>query len=140
MIHSYGGMILIMILAGLGSSMYLWADKPTDIRLSVNDAYMILLMTAWMCFFMAISDRVWVYAGVSAVAIVALLLAIRLQLLVSLSQFYTGMIPHHSMAVHMGRRMVANDRTLSETDREFIQSIIKTQEAEIEWMKQRPVT
>lgn len=137
MIHSYGGMIVIMILAGLGSSMYLWADKPTDVRLSVNDVYMILLMTAWMCLFMAVSNRDWIIAAMSAAAIAALLIGIRWQLFVSLSQFYTGMIPHHSMAVHMSRRLLENDRTLSPTDREFMMSIIKTQEQEIKWMKQR---
>jgi hypothetical protein len=137
MIHSYGGMIVIMILAGLGSSMYLWADKLTDVRLSVNDAYMILLMTAWMCLFMAISNRDWGGAAMSAAAVAALLIGIRGQLFVPLSQFYTGMIPHHSMAVHMSRRLLVNDPTLSPADREFVASIIKTQEREIEWMKQR---
>ena len=137
MIHSYGGMIVIMILAGLSSSMYLWADKLTDVRLSVNDAYMILLMTAWMCLFMAISNRDWATVTMSAAAVAALLIGIRGQLFIPLSQFYTGMIPHHSMAVHMSRRLLVNDPTLSPADREFVASIIKTQEREIEWMKQR---
>lgn len=137
MIHSYAGMIVIMILAGLGSSMYLWADKLSDIRLSINDAYMILLMTAWMCFFMAASDRAWVYSVVSAAAIAALLTCIRMQLFVPLSQFYTGMIPHHSMAVHMSRKALLNNPAMTTEDREFLSSIIKTQEREIEWMKRR---
>lgn len=132
-------MIVIMILAGLGSSMYLWADKLSDARLSINDAYMILLMTAWMCFFMAVNDRAWVYSVVSAAAIAALLTGIRKQLFVPLSQFYTGMIPHHSMAVHMSRRALLNNPSMTTEDKQFLSSILKTQEREIEWMKRREV-
>ena len=46
--NHYVVMFFIMILSGLLSTMNIWVDKVDDIRFSVNDAYMILLMTGWM--------------------------------------------------------------------------------------------
>jgi hypothetical protein len=46
-----------MIIAGLLSTMNVWVDKISDIRLGLNDLYMILLSlktTGWMLFFMEI--------------------------------------------------------------------------------------
>ena len=43
--NHYIVMFFIMILSGLFSTMNVWADKYDDMRLSINDAYMILLMT-----------------------------------------------------------------------------------------------
>ena len=37
-------MFFIMIVAGALSTMNVWVDKISDIRFSVNDLYMILLM------------------------------------------------------------------------------------------------
>ena len=37
-------MFFIMLVAGVLSTMNVWADKIDDIRLSLNDLYMILLM------------------------------------------------------------------------------------------------
>ena len=39
-----------MILSGLLSTMNVWVDKPDDIRFSINDLYMALLMTG--CFYL----------------------------------------------------------------------------------------
>ena len=57
MIHDYYTMILISLISGALSAMWIWADKFSDIRLSVNDAYMVSLMTSLMILFMAILDR-----------------------------------------------------------------------------------
>ena len=35
-------------MSGLLSTMNVWVDKVDDIRFSINDAYMTLLMTGWM--------------------------------------------------------------------------------------------
>ena len=43
-----------MIIAGLLSTMNIWVDKYQDIRYSMNDVYMILLMAGWMLFFMGL--------------------------------------------------------------------------------------
>ena len=47
-------MFFIMILSGLLSTMNIWVDKLDDVRISVNDAYMTLLMTGWMFLFMGL--------------------------------------------------------------------------------------
>jgi len=44
-------MFFIMILSGLLSTMNVWVDKIDDIRFSINDVYMTLLMTGWMFLF-----------------------------------------------------------------------------------------
>jgi hypothetical protein len=63
--------IIIMILSGLLSSMSFWADKLSDARLSINDLYMILLMTAWMVFFMSMLHGGYTMATISSIIIIA---------------------------------------------------------------------
>ena len=52
--HNYTVMFVIMILSGLLSTMNVWVDKYDDIRFSMNDVYMIMLMTGWMFLFMGL--------------------------------------------------------------------------------------
>ncbi len=127
-------MILIMILSGLLSSMSVWADKLSDAKFSINDLYMIILMTAWMVFFMSIIHSNYTMAAISSIVIIATYYSIRKQLFVSKGQFYTGMIPHHSMALLMGKRVLEKP-DLTPGDKWFIGNIVKTQEAEIKQMK-----
>lgn len=130
-------MILIMIISGLLSSMYIWADKLSDIRISINDTYMIFLMTAWMCFFMAATHKDLCVLAISAAAIAAIIYAIRNQLFISPDQYFKGMIPHHSMAILTSKRLLQNDTGLTDDERTFVKNIITTQEREIRWMKLR---
>ena len=135
--HNYVFMIVIMIISGLLSSMYIWANRLGDIRLSINDLYMILLMTGWMLFFMTLSYGDYyktIYAGIF---IIAIFFSIRNQQFITKGQYFTGMIPHHSMAVLMSRQLLKNDRTLTPEEMSFVKSIIKNQEEEIHWMKMR---
>ncbi len=127
-------MILIMILSGLLSSMSIWADKISDVRFSMNDLYMIVLMTSWMVFFMSMLNGNYTMAAISSILIMSTIYAIRKQLFVSKSQFYSGMIPHHSMALLMGKRVLEKPE-LTARDKWFIGNIVKTQEAEIKQMK-----
>ena len=128
----YGSMFCIMLVSGLLSTMNVWVDKVDDMRLSINDAYMILLMSGWMLFFMAAMH------GDIGISITGLTLAgfmifcIRTQLFVTESQFLRGMIPHHSMAVHMGKRL----KTQKIKILPFVEQMIDAQEKEIEYMKQ----
>ncbi len=127
-------MIFIMILSGLLSSMSIWADKLSDMRLSINDLYMIVLMTAWMVFFMSVLNGGYTMATISSIVIIGTYYAIRKQLFVSKAQFYTSMIPHHSMALLMGKRVLEKP-DLTAQDKWFVGNIVKTQEAEIAQMK-----
>jgi hypothetical protein len=45
-------MFVSMFIAGLLSTMNMWVTNYRDIRFSLNDIYMTLLMCGWMFFFM----------------------------------------------------------------------------------------
>lgn len=125
--NHYVIMFFIMVLSGLLSTMNVWVDKVDDIRFSVNDAYMTLLMTGWMFLFMGL-----IYQEISVFFIGLLLImlnvwCIRKQFLVTETQYKLGMIPHHSMAVHMSKKLLEKENITSP----FVENIIKTQENEI---------
>jgi uncharacterized protein (DUF305 family) len=125
-------MTIIMILAGFLSTMNVWANSWDDIRLSVNDLYMVFLMTGWMLFFMGIYSKSIGWGLVGALLVLGNLYAIRTQLFVSERQFLLGMIPHHSMAVHMSRKLQEKPHTISP----LLKTIIESQLQEIRFMKQ----
>jgi len=136
MFSHYVIMFFIMILSGLLSTMNVWVDKPEDIRFSLNDVYMTLLMTGWMFFFMGMyykETRVFLF-GICLV--ILNFVCIRTQFMVSQKQFLLGMIPHHSMAVHMSKKLLEKERP--DTNKPvypFLKNIVKTQSEEIEFMK-----
>jgi len=125
-------MFVIMIFSGLLSTMNVWVDKWDDVRFSINDVYMTLLMTGWMFLFMGLyySETLIVWIGLALV--VSNLWCIRTQFMVTTEQYILGMIPHHSMAILMSKRLLE----LSSPINEFVSNIITTQEKEIEFMKQ----
>lgn len=138
MLHRhYFSMIVIMFLSGLLSAMYVWADKVSDIRISFNDIYMITLMTGWMLFFMTLfedsGNTSWIV--ISLLFIIVSIYGIRKQKFITKQQYFGGMIPHHSMAVHMSRQLLKHEPNLTLTEQDFVNAIIKTQEKEIAWIK-----
>ena len=139
--NHYVAMFLFMLFAGLLSTMNLWANQWDDIRWSVNDLYMILVMTGWMFFFMGIHDRRASVVLVGLGMVIIGMIAIRTQFLVDTKQYIMGMIPHHSMAVQMSRRLQEKaSQGSQDTDpamTEFLQQLIQTQEEEIRWMKEQ---
>jgi len=120
-----------MILSGLLSTMNIWVDKVDDIRFSVNDAYMILLMTGWMFLFMGLLYREISVFFVGLSLVLVNIWCIRTQFLVSERQYKLGMIPHHSMAVHMSKKLLEKNNNISS----FVQNIIENQEEEIRILK-----
>jgi hypothetical protein len=133
--NSHFVMFFIMILSGLLSTMNVWVDKPEDIRFSLNDVYMILLMTGWMFFFMGLyykETRVFLFG---TCLVILNFLCIRTQFMVSHKQFLLGMIPHHSMAVHMSKKLLEKERPTNNPVYPFLKNIVKTQSEEIEFMK-----
>jgi hypothetical protein len=113
--------------------MNIWVDKFDDIRFSINDAYMTLLMTGWMFLFMGIIyQEIHVFIiGLSFVLFN--IWCIRSQFLITERQYKLGMIPHHSMAVHMSKKLLEKEN-IKEL-RPLVKNIIKTQEREIEFLK-----
>ena len=133
MIHSNIVMFFIMILSGLLSTMNVWVDKLDDIRFSLNDGYMILLMCGWMFLFMGLFNKEKKIFMIGLLLVIANIWFIRNQFLVSENQFKLGMIPHHSMAVHMSKKLLNKNNNIGIQN--FLKNIIKTQEKEIDFMK-----
>lgn len=103
---SFAGMFGISMLSALLSGMWVWAEKVSDIRLSLNDVYMALLMTGWMFFLEGLltGNRFNGYVGLAVILLSVY--AIRTQLFITVQQYIQGMIPHHSMAILMSNRLI----------------------------------
>ena len=129
--NHYVIMFFIMILSGLLSTMNIWVDKIDDIRFSINDAYMILLMTGWMFLFMGLIYKEISVLFIGLLLVISNIFFIRNQFLVTETQYKLGMIPHHSMAVHMSKKLLEKENNISR----FVKNIIKTQENEITFLK-----
>jgi len=125
-------MFLIMIISGLLTTMNVWVDKWDDIRFSINDIYMTLLMTGWMFLFMGLYYKEKIIVAVGVFLVIFNMWCIRTQFMVSTKQYVLGMIPHHSMAVLMSKKLIQNQ---SPNIKDFVSNIITTQEKEIEYMK-----
>jgi len=125
--NHYVIMFVIMVLSGLLSTMNVWVDKIDDIRFSMNDAYMTLLMTGWMFLFMGVIYQEMVVGFIGLSLVIFNMWCIRSQFLITERQYKLGMIPHHSMAVHMSKKLLEKDNNITP----FVTNIIKTQEDEI---------
>lgn len=130
----YVHMGVIMIVAGLLSSMNVWADKLDDVSISLNDVYMTLLMTGWMFLFMGVVYKEGIIMLIGIILVITNIWCIRTQFSINETQYLLGMTPHHSMAVHMSRKLLEK-RPLHPELVPFLESIIRTQEDEIRYMK-----
>lgn len=129
--HSSLFMIVCMFFAGYLSTMNTWIDKWDDFRFSLNDFYMVGLMTGWMFFFMGLfSMNLYKLFGGTVSAILFLIL-IRNQTFVNEIQYLRGMIPHHSMAIMMSKRLQEKPNTISH----LLDQIVQNQQKEIIIMK-----
>ena len=139
--NHYVVMFFIMIIAGIFSGMNVWAYKFDDISFSVNDFYMIFLMASWMILFMAIYYRDLYPFLIGLFMVIVIIICIRTQFLVDKNQYLLGMIPHHSMAVHITKKHLEkyNNYPRDEDFRIFLNNIIKTQKEEILYMKSKLV-
>lgn len=123
-------MILAMLLAGFLSSMSIWSNSLHDIRISLNDVYMISLMTSWMFLFMGIFQIHLRFLLLGSLGVLVSFYLIRKQIAITPYQYIQGMIPHHSMAVFMSRRLLQRDDVPREL-REFALRVVHLQEKEI---------
>jgi hypothetical protein len=120
-----------MVISGLLSTMNVYADKIDDIRFSINDFYMTLLMTGWMSLFSGIIYKQTNVILIGLTLIIVNIWCIRNQYLINESQYKLGMIPHHSMAIHMSKKLLEKQNNISP----FLKNLIKTQENEIKMLK-----
>ena len=112
--------------------MNVWVDKLDDIRFSINDIYMTLLMTGWMFLFMGLYYSETPILCLGLFLVIINIWCIRTQFMVTNEQYILGMIPHHSMAILMSKKLIQNQPPVLN---DFLINIIRTQEKEIEYMK-----
>lgn len=129
--NHYVVMFFIMIISGALSTMNVWVDKYSDIRFGLNDVYMILLMTGWMFLFMGAYYRELNIFTLGTTIVIIILWCIRTQFMISEEQYRLGMIPHHSMAILMSKKLLQKQNNIQK----FLESLINTQEKEIKFMK-----
>ena len=98
-------MIICMVLAGYASTMNMWIDNIDDFRFSLNDLYMVGLMTGWMLFFMGLFTLRLRICIVGLLLTILFFVFIRKQWFINEIQYLKGMIPHHSMAIMMSKRL-----------------------------------
>ena len=132
--HNFVLMILSMVLAGLLSSMYVWADRLEHVFISLNDIYMIILMIGWKLLFMQFFG-LENYGTIGFILILVGIYCIRKQLFISKRQYAIGMIPHHSMAIYMSKKLLEKDGNLEEDRKRFLNNLINLQEDEIKLLK-----
>ena len=130
-------MTVISLVAGYLSSMNVWADKIDHVRLHLNDFYMVSLMTCWMVILMMMlpghhSEHRTFIVVILLVSIIVLYYLIRTQTFIDDRQFLNGMIPHHSMAILMSRRI--RERTSNPLIKGLADDIIRSQTGEIKIM------
>ena len=133
--HHYYIMFIIMLLSGFLTTMNVWADSITDVRFSLNDLYMTLLMTGWMFTFMGLyykQHNVFLFGIILAIVNIWF---IRTQFMITPRQYLLGMIPHHSMAVHMSKKLLEKPAFEKSLAKPFVENIIKTQSDEINYME-----
>jgi hypothetical protein len=91
-------------------------------------------MTGWMFLFMGLFYSEMQVLLFGLVLVVVNIWCIRTQFMVSDEQYILGMIPHHSMAILMSKRLIQGQASQI---KDFVANIITTQEKEIEYMKQQ---
>ncbi len=133
MINHYIVMFIIMFIAGMLSTMNMWVNDFNDIRISLNDFYMVFLMCGWMIVFMAIYYGHKIPLIIGLLLVVFMIICIRKQLFIDQRQYLLGMIPHHSMAILMSKKLSEKNNDINE----LLENIIKTQYNEINYMKQK---
>ena len=131
--------IIIMFIAGILSSMNIWVDKLSDIRFHLNDVYMSFLMCGWSLLLMGLYyiNIYLVLIGIVLTGIIIYL--IRNQIFIDEKQYIKGMIPHHSMAILMSKKLlekINNGEIYSiKNVKTLVKNIINSQEDEINFMK-----
>ena len=126
-------MFIISIIAGLLSTMNVWVTSVSDIRISLNDLYMALLMTGWMFLFMGVLEKNKFTTLFGIILTAGSFYAIRKQLFVDQKQYLLAMIPHHSMAILMSKELQKKENNIPK----LLNDIITNQENEIKFMKEK---
>lgn len=129
-------MFIISLLAGVFSTMNVWAVKWSHVRFHINDLYMVVLMACWMLLLTELYTAKWfTQTSILAMALIAITIyCIRNQVLVDDKQFLKGMITHHSMAIQMAQNI--QNKTNNQKIKTLANDIIIAQTREIKEMNE----
>jgi len=108
-----------------------WIDNWDDFRFSLNDSYMVDLMTGWMLFFMGLFTLRTSKSIIGLIIVIIFFILIRTQAFITEIQYLKGMIPHHSMAILMSNKLKKKPNSIQY----FLDEIIQSQKKEIIIMK-----
>ena len=96
---------------------------------------MAILMTGWMFALMGLYYMNMTQITLGIIIIIVMLYMIRTQTFINESQYLSGMIPHHSMAVLMSKRLLEKNLHLEPEIKQLATNIIYSQESEINLIK-----
>ena len=130
--HSVMFMVICMFFAGYASTMNNWIDNWSDFHFSLNDFYMVGLMTGWMFFFIGLFTLQIGKCVFGLIAVIVFFILIRTQAFITEIQYLKGMIPHHSMVILMSKRLEKKPNSIQH----LLDQIVQTQRKEIIIMKQ----
>jgi uncharacterized protein (DUF305 family) len=141
--HPYRRLLFMAILSFMAmyGLMYMMVDRIQNVFPNVNQFYMAGMMTAPMIIIeMLLMGAMYpnkqknaAIMAASAVVGVLFIAGIRAQMFVGDTQFIKSMIPHHAGAI-----LMCEEARLEDTEiKELCQSIISSQQAEIDWMRSK---
>ena len=119
--------------------MYMMVDTVANVYPNLNQFYMAGLMTSPMVLIeILVMGSMYknrrlkkIIIGSSLAALAVLVILIRGQFAVGDKEFLRSMIPHHGGAILMAKKAALNDPEI----KALSQSIIASQQSEIDWMK-----
>jgi hypothetical protein len=130
-------MVITMIIAGLLSTMNVYAYNINDVRFTLNDIYMISLMIGWSLLLFTLVYYPYINNSMIIIIISILMISIafffiRTQAFIDDRQFLNAMISHHSIALSMSTKI--NKKTNNPRIKKLSEEIIKLQQKEINIM------
>ena len=132
--HEIAPMLIIMFVAGLLTTMNVYTTNFDDMRWSLNDIYMSLMMCGWMFLIWGVVYQMTKHTIIGLMLLTISFYGIRTQFLITPNQYIKGMIPHHSMAISMSNLLLQNPQTNSQLTT-LANNIINNQQSEINLMK-----
>ncbi len=128
-------MFVIMVIASVITGMNMWVNSLSDVRIHLNDVYMGISMTGWMFLLMGLyystNNIIWI----GIVTIIVSVYLIRNQVFINQEEYLLSMIPHHSMAILMSKKLNEKDIITNQQLQQLTNNIIQTQQEEINLMK-----
>ena len=121
--------------------MYMMANKYDNVYPNLNQFYMAGMMTAPMLFIeLLLMGSMYpnkivniFFMVISVFLLILFIFFLREQTAISDKEFLKSMIPHHAGAILMCEKSSLKDTEI----RKLCQSIISSQQSEIDWMKQK---